>query len=252
MMNTAKPTNPKDAVGIRKAPLSTLPANVLLELDVEVLHPVVLYEAGLGMMEGARKYGRHNYRETGVRSSVYYDATMRHVNQWWSGENMDPDSNLHHVTKAICSNVVLRDAMMQGMLTDDRPPKSKGWDAHWDGEFRDARTYYRSISTAMMAWWEGVDKDPTLANMHLITFSTLLLFRLRASMLPGALVKLNDNRPNWHLQTGWLSGLNAAAGNIIDKYPDAKDPITEVGRAAALANRPRPGAEKMVHSGDYC
>lgn len=106
-----KATNPKDAVGIRKAPMSTVPANVMAEV-------------GVAMLEGAAKYGRHNYRCAGVRSSVYYDGVMRHLMAWWEGEDIDPDSGLSHVTKAITSLVVLRDAMMQGMCTDDRPPRS--------------------------------------------------------------------------------------------------------------------------------
>lgn len=106
-----KPSNPKDAIGIRKAPMSTVSA-------------VVLAEIGVAMLEGAAKYGRHNYRAVGVQSSVYYDATMRHLMDWWEGVDIDPDSGMHHITKAITSLVVLRDAMIQGMLTDDRPPPS--------------------------------------------------------------------------------------------------------------------------------
>lgn len=110
-----KATNPKDAVGTRKIPFSTIPG-------------AVIGEVGLGLLEGGRKYGRHNYREMGVRASVYYDATLRHLIGWWEGENIDPDSGLNHVTKAIASLVVLRDSMLIGNWTDDRPPKSKeGW-----------------------------------------------------------------------------------------------------------------------------
>jgi hypothetical protein len=109
-----KPSNPKDAFGIKKASLSCVSSPVLMEL-------------GIAMQEGACKYGRHNYRVIGVRGSVYYDATLRHLMSWWEGEDIDPDSGLSHVTKAIASLVVLRDAMMQHMFTDDRPPRSKEW-----------------------------------------------------------------------------------------------------------------------------
>lgn len=107
-----KPSNPKDIIGVRKAPMSTVPSGVLAEL-------------GVAMLEGAVKYGRHNYRAVGVRNSVYYDATMRHLMAWWEGEDIDPDSGLSHVAKAIASLVVLRDSMMQGLNQDDRPPRSK-------------------------------------------------------------------------------------------------------------------------------
>jgi Domain of unknown function (DUF5664) len=107
----AKPSNPKDMVGVRKAPMSTISGAVLAEV-------------GLAMLEGAAKYGRHNYRAVGVSAAVYYDATMRHLIGWWEGEDIDPDSGLSHVTKAIASLVVLRDPMIQAKFTDDRPPRS--------------------------------------------------------------------------------------------------------------------------------
>ena len=109
MTPTTKPTNPKDAVGVLKYAMSYVSAPVLAEIAV-------------GMTEGGHKYGRHNYRVIGVRASIYYDATMRHLMQWWEGEDLDPDSGLSHITKAITSLVVLRDAMIQEMFTDDRPP----------------------------------------------------------------------------------------------------------------------------------
>jgi len=105
-----KPTNPKDLVGVRKVPLSVLSCAVLMEV-------------ALGLMEGGCKYGRHNYRDAGVAFSIYYDATMRHLMSWWEGEDMDPDSGLSHITKAISSLFVLRDAMINKKFTDDRPIK---------------------------------------------------------------------------------------------------------------------------------
>lgn len=109
-----KDTNPKDSVGVRKwRQFTTVPMTVISEV-------------GVAMLEGHKKgYGRHNYRVAGVRASVYVDAAIGHVAQWWEGEDIDADSNLSHVTKAIASLVVLRDAMLQDMLTDDRPPKAK-------------------------------------------------------------------------------------------------------------------------------
>ena len=110
-----KPSNPKDAVGIRKVPMSTVPAPVI-------------FEVGLAMLEGARKYGRHNYRAIGVRYSVYYDACMRHLTAAWEGEDFDPDSGLPHLSKAIACLVVLRDSIRRENCQDDRPPKVKeGW-----------------------------------------------------------------------------------------------------------------------------
>lgn len=109
-MSETKPSNPKDALGVRKVPLHCVPTGPLMEV-------------GLAMMEGGRKYGTHNYRAIGVRMSTYYDATLRHLTAWWEGENIDPDSGVHHLTKAIACLFVVRDSMLMGNCEDDRPIK---------------------------------------------------------------------------------------------------------------------------------
>jgi hypothetical protein len=110
-----KESNPKDNVGIKK-------------VSMHVISSPVLMEASLGMLDGDKKYGSHNYRVAGVRASVYYDAAMRHLMAWWEGEDIDPDSGIHHVSKVISCMSVLRDAQMNDMCSDDRPPKFKtGW-----------------------------------------------------------------------------------------------------------------------------
>ena len=103
-----KETNPKDVIGMKKAPISTLSCPVLFEM-------------GLGMLEGARKYGRHNYRAMGVSATVYYDAAIGHLMDWFEGEDIDLDSGMSHVTKAMTTLLVLRDSMLMGNWIDDRP-----------------------------------------------------------------------------------------------------------------------------------
>lgn len=133
-----KPTNPKDGFGIQKTPFSTISS-------------AVISEVGVAMLEGALKYGRHNYREAGVLASVYYDATVaRHLTRWWEGEDIDLDScdkddagnpiletGINHITKAIASLTVLRDSMIRGNWIDDRPPKmAPGWQDKLDAKVK--------------------------------------------------------------------------------------------------------------------
>ena len=107
---SSKDPNPKDVIGSRKLAFSVLPWRVLVGV-------------ALGMLEGACKYGRHNYRAVGVRASVYFDAVVaRHLTQWWEGEDIDADSGVHHIDKAIAGLMVMRDSMIQGNFVDDRPP----------------------------------------------------------------------------------------------------------------------------------
>lgn len=104
-----KQENPKDTVGSTKVPISVIPGTVITELAT-------------GLAEGAIKYGKYNWRAVGIRGSIYYDATMRHLISWFEGEDIDPDSGLNHITKALSSLAVMRDAMIAGKFTDDRPP----------------------------------------------------------------------------------------------------------------------------------
>lgn len=109
-----KDTNPKDLVGATKVSASCIPRTVLAEV-------------ALALMEGARKYGRHNYRVTGIRASIYYDAVQRHLDAWWEGQDIDPDSGISHLSKAIAGLIIMRDAMINSekepeLFNDDRPP----------------------------------------------------------------------------------------------------------------------------------
>lgn len=135
-----KETNPKDAVGVRKARwFSYLPIRVLIGV-------------GLALLEGARKYGRHNYRVAGVRASVYVDAVVcGHLMPWMEGEDLDPDTaeldaegkpipgtGLNHLDKAIASLIVLRDGIYEGNWVDDRPPSVANWQEFIQGQHKKA------------------------------------------------------------------------------------------------------------------
>jgi hypothetical protein len=104
---TAKPSNPKDVIGSNKMPLHLWPetATVL---------------GSLGLLEGALKYGRSNWRAVGIRASIYYDAARRHLNAWFEGEEQDPDSGLPHLAHLLACVAILVDAGAKGNLTDDR------------------------------------------------------------------------------------------------------------------------------------
>jgi len=143
---SVKDTNPKDAVGTQKwRQYCTVPTTIIWEL-------------GVAMLEGARKYGRHNYRIAGVRASVYVDAAKGHIDQWWEGEDIDTESKLNHIVKAIASLAVLRDAMIQDKWVDDRPPKTDLDKLR--GELQDAVDgIFERIPEAKAAYLEGDQYD---------------------------------------------------------------------------------------------
>lgn len=115
LSDTSKPTNPKDAVGIRKPSLFAMP-----------MPP--LFEIGVVMTLGAHKYGKHNWRDMGVRSTVYFDAVMRHLTVYFEGEDFDPESGVSHLAHAAACLIILLDAGLHQLLKDDRPIATKdGW-----------------------------------------------------------------------------------------------------------------------------
>lgn len=110
-----KPTNPKDIVGSNKLPLHMVPTSM-----------VAL--ASLAFLNGALKYGRTNWRHTGVLASVYYSAAIRHLNAWWEGEEFD-EEGVPHLASALACIGIVNDAKMAGKLRDDRAFKGAGYRA---------------------------------------------------------------------------------------------------------------------------
>lgn len=100
--------NPKTALGEAKPKLSDTPT-------------IGIRQMGQVFTMGAAKYGRFNWREHTVSSSVYYDAAQRHLMAWFDGEDLDPESGLPHLAHVMaCVNIVL-DAQAHGKLNDNRP-----------------------------------------------------------------------------------------------------------------------------------
>lgn len=49
---------------------------------------------------GARKYQVDNWQGVPDARRRYYDAVMRHIEAWWSGEKNDPETGLPHLAHA--------------------------------------------------------------------------------------------------------------------------------------------------------
>lgn len=102
-----KPTNPKDAIGSKKVPLHVWPNTATIW-------------GAMGMLTGALQYGRSNYRAIGVCASIYYDAARRHLDAWFEGVDVDPDTGLNPLAHALACIAILVDAIEAGKLRDDR------------------------------------------------------------------------------------------------------------------------------------
>ena len=51
---------------------------------------------------GAVKYETGNWQRVPSARTRYYDAAMRHIDDWWNGSEIDEESSLPHLAHAIC------------------------------------------------------------------------------------------------------------------------------------------------------
>lgn len=109
--------NPKSLQGAKKYSLRYLPlsANIAVNQAFE---------------NGAHKYGAANWREKGVACTVYVDAALRHIFQYFDGGQQNAsDSGVHNLAHAMACLAIIIDAEANGSLTDDRPFPTKDTDA---------------------------------------------------------------------------------------------------------------------------
>lgn len=104
---SSKETNPKDQVGSNKLPLHLWPA-------------AATALGSVGMLNGLLKYGRANFREAGIRPTIYLDAAQRHLSAWLEGEELDPDDGVPHLGAALACIGIIVDARVAGAFVDDR------------------------------------------------------------------------------------------------------------------------------------
>lgn len=89
-----------------KPPLSMIPRSAI-EAEAQVL------------AFGAKKYGRDNWRE-GFDWTRLADAVLRHVEDWLSGVDQDPESGLSPLAHARCGLGFLIEHQHASLGTDDR------------------------------------------------------------------------------------------------------------------------------------
>ena len=104
---TTKESNPKDAIANGKIPLHLWPSTATAM-------------GAIGLLDGRFKYGNANWREAGVRASVYVSACQRHLAAWFENEDTDKDSGLPHLGHALACLAILVDAQAADKLVDDR------------------------------------------------------------------------------------------------------------------------------------
>jgi hypothetical protein len=68
---------------------------------------------------GAKKYAEHNWRR-GYEWSKSYAAMQRHINEFWKGVDLDPETGLPHLSAVVFHALALITFMEEHPNFDDR------------------------------------------------------------------------------------------------------------------------------------
>lgn len=105
---TTETENPKKAHGALKPCASYAPMNVMASV-------YRVFELG------AKKYGKKNWRKQPVDMSTYYDAALRHLDEFFErGVDKDAESGEHPLAHVIASCMIVLDGIERGEIRDDR------------------------------------------------------------------------------------------------------------------------------------
>lgn len=127
MVNKAN-INPKTLASSQKVPVLSVvpPASIIAQATA------MRYGAFLApKVDGTRGYGPYNWRDQPIEAHVYIDAAMRHLMQWWDGDEYeiirDDEGRaidmVAHLASALATIGILIDAKANGTMIDDRPQR---------------------------------------------------------------------------------------------------------------------------------
>lgn len=85
-----------------------------------LIAPEMLEGTGRVLQYGAVKYAPRNW-EKGMEWSRPFSAMMRHMWDWWRGEDCDPETGMSHLWHAACCLMFLMAYERRRIGTDDRP-----------------------------------------------------------------------------------------------------------------------------------
>jgi hypothetical protein len=114
--------NPKTLMGRRKVPMLSVipPASLIYEAEAMNYGAFEAVRA-----DGSKGYGPFNWRDQPIEAGVYVDACIRHLLQWWDGEECADDSGVHHLGHAKATLGILIDAIENDTWIDTRPKVKK-------------------------------------------------------------------------------------------------------------------------------
>jgi hypothetical protein len=95
--------------------------------NIALVPPEVIEEVATVFGFGAEKYGVNNWREDGDSTtwSRTYSSMQRHLNAFWRGEDIDPESGQRHLAHAATQLMILMIHTSHHPQMDDRWKETK-------------------------------------------------------------------------------------------------------------------------------
>lgn len=90
--------------------------------EIHLVPTTSIIEAAKVFKFGAKKYGVNNWRKDihDYKYSRHYNSIQRHLLAFISGEDIDPESNLPHLSHALTQMMILIQTTVDSPECDDR------------------------------------------------------------------------------------------------------------------------------------
>lgn len=86
--------------------------------DLSLLPYEALEEISKALMFGAKRYGRNNWKKK-IEYTRLISAAMRHIGKFNSGQDLDDESNLNHLSHACCNLIFIISYMKNNIKDND-------------------------------------------------------------------------------------------------------------------------------------
>lgn len=171
---TTQSSNPKDAIGRTKAPISLFPVSAILQ-------------GAMALFLGKTKYGRSNWRATPVSAQVYFEAALRHLYKWWEGEELDEEDGTGHLGNVLACIAIIIDAKLCGTLIDDRQFNGAGAVAEFKNQLHlipELTAKYAAKAPKHYTIADNAPATPSVNVPHHDTDSNVMIYSSQGGPIP--------------------------------------------------------------------
>jgi len=94
---------------------------IKLKPSMRYIPPIAILKMGEAMCDGVSKYEPFDWRDEPLSLAEFYDKLMRHILDWYNGDDCASDSGIHHLAHLMADCAMVLDAIDLDNVQDDRP-----------------------------------------------------------------------------------------------------------------------------------